>query len=166
MTSLPPTVGVGFKPCHFSALMAARGPVDWVEVHAENYLMDGGSVRAQLEELRSHFPVSLHGVGLSLGGEAPPDKTHLQSLARLIAWVKPAQFSEHLAWSRHDGVFANDLLPVAYDAETQARLIAHIDEVQQVLGRQILIENPSLYLRSTQQGRIARRWKPTFYPLW
>ena len=98
-----------------------------VEVHAENYLMAGGPMRAQLFDLRAHMPVSLHGVGLSLGGEVPPDKTHLMRLRALIDEVAPAQFSEHLAWSMHGGVFANDLLPVTYTKDTKARVAAHID---------------------------------------
>lgn len=146
MSALPCAVGVGFKPYHMTELLAAPGPVGWVEVHAENYLMAGGSLRAQLLELRAHMPVSLHGVGLSLGGETPPDEAHLVRLRELIDALQPAQFSEHLAWSRHGGVFANDLLPLAYTPDALARVAAHIDHVQQRLGQQILIENPSLYL--------------------
>lgn len=155
MTALPCAIGVGFKPCHFEPLREVPGPVNWVEVHAENYLMAGGAMRAQLFELRAHMPVSLHGVGLSLGGETPPDKTHLMRLRRLIDDVKPAQFSEHLAWSIHDGVFANDLLPVAYTKDTKARVAAHIDATQQALGQKILIENPSLYLAFEGQDSAA-----------
>lgn len=150
MTDLPCAIGVGFKPHHFGDLMASKGPVRWAEVHAENYLMDGGSMRAQLFELRSHMPISLHGVGLSLGGEQAPDATHLARLRRLIEEVKPAQFSEHLAWSMHtsdaQATFANDLLPVVYSREALARVSANIEATQQALGQRILIENPSLYL--------------------
>ena len=145
MTALPCAIGVGFKPCHFDPLTAAPTPVSWVEVHAENYLMAGGAMRAQLFELRAHMPVSLHGVGLSLGGETPPDRAHLMRLRGLMEALRPAQFSEHLAWSTHDGVYANDLLPLAYDAANLARVCGHIDAAQQALGQKILIENPSLY---------------------
>lgn len=155
MPALPCAIGVGFKPCHFDCLSEAPGPVTWVEVHAENYLMAGGGMRAQLFELRAHMPVSLHGVGLSLGGETPPDKAHLMRLRHLIDEIKPAQFSEHLAWSMHGGVFANDLLPVAYTKDTQARVAAHIDAAQQALGQKILIENPSLYLAYDGQDSAA-----------
>lgn len=155
MTALPRAIGVGFKPCHFTELLDAPIPVSWVEVHAENYLMDGGAMRAQLFELRAHMPVSLHGVGLSLGGETPPDKAHLARLRGLCDALKPAQFSEHLAWSMHGGVFANDLLPVAYTKDTQARVAAHIDAAQQALGQRILIENPSLYLAFDGQDSAA-----------
>ncbi len=110
-------------------------------------------MRAQLFELRLQFPVSLHGVGLSLGGEDAPDAQHLQRLRTLSDELKPAQFSEHLAWSQHNAsegvVFANDLLPVAYDDPTLSRVAAHIDTAQQALGQRILIENPSLYLAMT-----------------
>ncbi len=150
MTNLPCTVGVGFKPCHFADLLASKGQVGWAEVHAENYLMDGGSMRAQLFELRSHMPISLHGVGLSLGGTSAPDADHLARLRRLIDELQPAQFSEHLAWSMHSAngqaTFANDLLPVVYSQEALARVSANIEAAQQALGHRILIENPSLYL--------------------
>lgn len=145
MSALPCAIGVGFKPCHFDALTAPPTQVSWVEVHAENYLMAGGAMRAQLFDLRAHMPVSLHGVGLSLGGESPPDKAHLMRLRGLMEALRPAQFSEHLAWSMHDGIYANDLLPLAYDRATLARVSAHIDATQQALGQKILIENPSLY---------------------
>ena len=158
MTDLPGAIGVGFKPCHFPHLLASQGPVRWAEVHAENYLMEGGSMRAQLFELRSYMPISLHGVGLSLGGAQKPDAAHLARLRGLIDELKPAQFSEHLPWSTHDwegnaasssGLapsFANDLLPVVYSPETLARVAANIDAAQQALGHKVLIENPSLYL--------------------
>ena len=155
MTALPCAIGVGFKPCHFTELLAAPTPVSFVEVHAENYLMPGGGLRAQLFELRAHMPVSLHGVGLSLGGETRPDKAHLAQLRQLIDTLQPAQFSEHLAWSMHGGVFANDLLPIAYTEQTLARVTAHIDQAQQALGQQILIENPSLYLAFEGQDSAA-----------
>ena len=150
MIDLPCALGVGFKPCHFADLLASNGAVQWAEVHAENYLMDGGSMRAQLFELRSHMPISLHGVGLSLGGAQAPDAAHLARLRQLIDELKPAQFSEHLAWSMHghgaQASFANDLLPVVYSREALARVSDNIDAAQQALGQRILIENPSLYL--------------------
>lgn len=155
MAALPDAIGVGFKPCHFTELMGAAAPVSWVEVHAENYLMAGGRMRMQLFDMRQLMPVSVHGVGLSLGGEALPDAAHLDRLAGLLDWLQPAQFSEHLAWSMHSGVFANDLLPVPYTAETLTRVAQHIDIVQQRLGRRILIENPSLYLAFDGQDSAA-----------
>lgn len=99
-----------------------------------------------LARIRARYPLSLHGVGLSLGGEAPPDEAHLDRLARLIARYEPASFSEHLAWSTHGECFLNDLLPVAYDAPTLARVCRHVDRVQERLGLRMLLENPSTYV--------------------
>lgn len=143
---LPQGVGVGYKPQHFQALCDDPGPVTWLEIHAENYMGDGGRPLAQLRHLSARFPVSVHGVGLSIGGEGPLDPEHLSRLKRLVDWLNPASFSEHLAWSTHDGAFLNDLLPLPYTAETRDQVAAHIDQVQQTLGRQMLLENPSSYL--------------------
>lgn len=143
---LPPRPGVGFKSAHFTALIDDPGPVAWLEIHAENYMGDGGRPLAQLDHLAAMFPISVHGVGLSIGGEAPLDTGHLARLRRLIDRVNPAAFSEHLAWSTHDGAYLNDLLPLPYTAETLARVCDHIDHVQNALGRRMLLENPSSYL--------------------
>lgn len=143
---LPAATGVGYKPQHFAAILDDPGAVRWLEIHAENYLGDGGRPLAQLRHLAERFPISVHGVGLSIGGEAPLDRDHLARLARLLGWLKPASFSEHLAWSTHDGHFLNDLLPLPYTDRTLARVVDHIDEVQEVLGRRMLLENPSTYL--------------------
>jgi uncharacterized protein len=143
---LPARPGVGYKPQHFEALMAAPNPVGWLEIHAENYMGDGGRPLAQLRHLAERFPISVHGVGLSIGGEGPLDADHLLRLKRLCDWLNPASFSEHLAWSTHDGAYLNDLLPLPYTATTLARVANHIDEVQEVLGRPMLLENPSSYV--------------------
>lgn len=143
---LPRTIGVGFKSNHFTDILDAPGHVGWVEVHAENYMGAGGVPRAQLSALRQYFPISVHGVGLALGGAKPPDLTHLARLRGLIDWIKPAQISEHIAWTGADGAFLNDLLPVDYSQDSLTRLCAHIDQAQQFLGRKMLIENPSSYL--------------------
>jgi uncharacterized protein (UPF0276 family) len=145
-TGLPARAGVGFKPRHFDELQADLAPPGFVEVHAENYMGAGGVPHAQLTALRQRMPLSLHGVGLSLGSEAPPDPLHLDRLATLIARYQPAAFSEHLAWSTHDGRFFNDLLPLRYDTQTLLRVCAHIHQVQERLELQILLENPSTYL--------------------
>lgn len=145
-TGLPARAGVGFKPRHFDELQADFAPPGFVEVHAENYMGAGGVPHAQLTALRERLPLSLHGVGLSLGSEAPPDSLHLDRLATLIARYQPASFSEHLAWSTHDGRFFNDLLPLCYDTQTLSRVCAHIDQVQERLKLRILLENPSTYL--------------------
>lgn len=146
---LPAAPGVGFKAQHFGQIMTHPGAVRWVEVHAENYMGDGGRPRAQLAALAERFPISVHGVGLSIGGEDPLDRAHLARLKALIDWISPARFSEHLAWSSHGGTYFNDLLPLPYTPLTLDRVAAHIDEVQQVLGRQMLLENPSTYLAFT-----------------
>ncbi len=144
--ALPTAVGVGYKPQHYADLMADPGPVEWLEIHAENYMGAGGRPIAQLRELSDRFAVSVHGVGLSIGGEGRLDPNHLARLSHLVGWLKPASFSEHLAWSTHAGAFFNDLLPLPYTADTLTRVADHIDEVQDALGRPMLLENPSSYL--------------------
>lgn len=143
---LPNTPGVGYKPQHFNDIMADPGPVSWIEVHAENYMGDGGRPLAQLRALCEKFALSVHGVGLSIGGEGPLDTDHLARLKKLCDWANPASFSEHLAWSTHGAEFLNDLLPLPYTETTLAHVARHIDQVQDVLGRQMLLENPSSYL--------------------
>ena len=143
---LPAAPGVGYKPQHFSDILEDAAPVGWLEIHAENYMGDGGRPLAQLRHLSERFPISVHGVGLSIGGEGPLDPDHLARLKHLVGWLNPASFSEHLAWSTHDSHFLNDLLPLPYTEKTLARVADHIDQVQEVLGRQMLLENPSSYL--------------------
>lgn len=155
--ALPPRPGVGYKPQHFAAILQDPGPVGWLEIHAENYMGDGGRPIAQLRHLAERFAISVHGVGLSIGGEGPLDRDHLGRLKTLCDWLQPASFSEHLAWSTHDGAFLNDLLPLPYTAATLARVAAHVDEVQDRLGRRMLLENPSTYLdfAETDMDEIA-----------
>ncbi len=163
--TLPTAPGIGYKARHFSALMADPDPVQWLEIHAENYMGEGGRPIAQLRRLSERFPISVHGVGLSIGGEGRLDPDHLARLKLLCDWLNPASFSEHLAWSTHVGHFFNDLLPLPYTDATLARICAHIDEVQEVLGRRMLLENPSSYLAFAEStlsepeflGTIARR---------
>ncbi|MGV6811605.1 MAG: MNIO family bufferin maturase [Brevirhabdus sp.] len=139
-------VGVGYKPQHFSEIIEDARPVSWLEIHAENYMSDGGRQMAQLRHLAERFPISCHGVGLSIGGEMALDADHLARLKRLVDWLNPALFSEHLAWSTHDTAFYNDLLPLPYTNTTIARVADHIDQLQNTIGRQMLLENPSTYL--------------------
>ena len=143
---LPHSPGVGYKPQHFTDLMNEPGPVEWIEVHAENYMGDGGRPLAQLSALSERFALSVHGVGLSIGGEDPLDTEHLQRLRRLCDRMQPASFSEHLAWSTHGAEFLNDLLPLPYTQSTLDRVCSHVAQVQDVLGRPMLLENPSSYL--------------------
>lgn len=144
--ALPKTAGVGFKSAHFDDL-ATPGAVGWLEIHAENYMLEGGPRMAMLRDLAKRFAISVHGVGLSIGGTGALDRDHLARLRHLVDWLNPASFSEHLAWSTHEGAYFNDLLPLPYTAETLATVCAHVDQVQQVLGRKMLLENPSSYLR-------------------
>lgn len=146
MQRLPAAPGVGYKPQHYAEILDQPGPVGWLEIHAENYMGDGGRPLAQLRHLSERFPISVHGVGLSIGGEGPLDAEHLARLENLVGWLNPASFSEHLAWSTHDSQFLNDLLPLPYTDATLARIYDHIDQVQQAVGRQMLLENPSSYL--------------------
>ncbi|MDP3083809.1 MAG: DUF692 domain-containing protein [Rubrivivax sp.] len=143
---LPARAGVGLKPEHYRAVLAERPDIGFFEVHAENYMVNGGPFHHFLGRIREHYPLSLHGVGLSIGAEAPPDEAHLARLAGLIDRYAPATFSEHLAWSSHGGVFLNDLLPLPYDRQTLDRVCDHIDRVQERLGLRMLLENPSTYV--------------------
>ena len=143
---LPRRAGVGFKPEHFSAINAERQPVGFFEVHAENYMGAGGPPHAQLGRLREDYALSIHGVGLSIGSMQPLDTAHLARLKMVCDRYEPESFSEHLAWSSHDSVFLNDLLPLPYTEATLVRVADHIDEVQTVLKRQMLLENPATYL--------------------
>tara|TARA_R110002049_G_scaffold23781_6_gene84769 strand:- start:152693 stop:153541 length:849 start_codon:yes stop_codon:yes gene_type:complete len=144
--ALPNAPGVGYKPQHFNALMQDAGPVEWVEVHAENYMGDGGRPQAQLNALSERFALSIHGVGLSIGGQGLLNRDHLARLKQLCDRMQPASFSEHLAWSTHGAEYLNDLLPLPYTKDTLALVAEHIDQVQNTLGRQMLLENPSSYL--------------------
>ena len=143
---LPAQAGAGFKSQHLQDWLADANPPAFFEVHAENYMGDGGAPHAWLSRMRAERALSLHGVGLSLGGTSAPDSTHLDRLSRLIERYQPASFSEHLAWSTHDGRFYSDLLPLAYDAGSLDRVCEHIDQVQSRLGLRMLLENPSSYL--------------------
>ena len=141
-----PTVGIGFKPEHFDA--ALRSPADglWFEVHPENYMVAGGARSAVLSAISEARPISLHGVGLSLAGAADPDPSHLRRLRALVDRHAPFLVSEHLAWSRLGDTCFPDLLPFPRTTEALGRIADNIDQVQQGLGRTILIENPSLYI--------------------
>jgi uncharacterized protein (UPF0276 family) len=142
----PASAGVGFKPVHAQDVLDGKHTITWFEVHAENYMGRGGPPLRLLERLRERFPLSIHGVGLSIGSAWPLDCRHLAGLRRLVDRFQPAFFSEHLAWSTHDGTFLNDLLPLPYNGQTLARVCEHIDDVQETLRVPILLENPSTYV--------------------
>lgn len=150
LTTLPAKAGVGYKPCHFDGIAANPGPVAWFEIHAENYMGDGGKPHAELRTLREKYAISCHGVGLSIGSEGPLDKDHLARLKHLVGWLEPASFSEHLAWSTHDTGYYNDLLPVPYTQKTADVVVAHINQVQDTVNRRMLLENPSSYVAFAQ----------------
>jgi len=143
---IPPRGGVGLKAEHYRTILETLPDIGFFEVHAENYMGAGGPPHRYLSAIRERYPLSLHGVGLSIGADRPLDEDHLQRLKRLIERYRPGLFSEHLAWSSHDTGFLNDLLPVPYTTETLVRVADHIDQVQSTLGRQMLLENPSTYL--------------------
>jgi uncharacterized protein (UPF0276 family) len=139
-------VGTSFKHEHVQAILADEKRDGFFEVHAENYMGAGGAPHAALSQIRHDYPVSLHGVCMSIGGPQPLDETHLGRFKALVDRYEPALVSEHLAWSTHGTTYFNDLLPLPYTAETLARVADHIDQVQETLGRQLLLENPSTYL--------------------
>ena len=147
MPSLPLTgAGIGLRTPHVRQVRDERPAVPWLEVHSENYYADGGPALAALLRIRADYPLSLHGVGMSLGSTDPLDRTHLGKLARLIARTEPALVSEHLCWSGVGGRALNDLLPLPYTEEALAHVCARVAEVQDFLGRELLVENVSSYL--------------------
>ncbi|MCT4497464.1 DUF692 domain-containing protein [Pseudomonas sivasensis] len=144
---LPCRAGLGLKSEHFTEVLQTLPDVGFFEIHAENYMVAGGPFHHYLGLIRQQYSLSLHGVGLSIGGEGPLNREHLARLATLIERYQPHSFSEHLAWSSHGPVFLNDLLPLAYDADTLNRVCEHVDQVQSTLKRPMLLENPSTYLQ-------------------
>ncbi|MBK5197373.1 MAG: DUF692 domain-containing protein [Methyloceanibacter sp.] len=149
---LPARAGVGLKPEYYRDILESAPDIGWFEIHAENYMGEGGAPHHYLRAIRELYPLSLHGVGLSIGGSFALDEEHLARLKELIVRYEPALFSEHLAWSSHDSVYLNDLLPLPYTEETLARVCDHIDEVQEVLGQRMLLENPSTYVAFSEMA--------------
>ncbi len=149
---LPLSVGLGLKSEHFRDVLETKPDIGFFEVHAENYMVAGGPFHHYLGLIREHYPLSLHGVGLSIGTQGALDGEHLGRLAGLIERYQPQAFSEHLAWSSHGPVFLNDLLPLAYDVPTLHRVCDHIDQVQNTLKRPMLLENPATYLEFRQSS--------------
>ena len=142
----PARAGVGLKPEHYHAILDSRPDIGWFEVHAENFMGDGGPPHHFLGLIREHYPLSVHGVGLSIGGQGPLDSAHLARLKQVVDRYQPILFSEHLAWSSHNDVFYNDLLPLPYNDSTLKVVVEHIDQVQSVVGRKMLLENPATYV--------------------
>jgi uncharacterized protein len=149
--------GIGLRPQHHAEFLARRPQIGWVEVHSENYFARGGAQRDTLAEVRANYPLSLHGVGLSLGSTDALNRAHLAALARLEREFEPLLVSEHLAWGSIDGRYMNDLLPLPYTDEALRHTAARVRAVQDVLGRQILIENISSYLE--WHGAESHEWE-------
>lgn len=158
--------GTSLKPEHLDAIFAEEHATGFFEVHAENYMGDGGRPHHALRRIREHYPISLHGVCMSIGGpEKRLDALHLARFANLVERYEPALVSEHLAWSTHDNIFFNDLLPLPYTGETLDRVCSHVSEMQDAIGRPILLENPSTYVQFEEStwaeteflAEIARR---------
>jgi hypothetical protein len=138
--------GTSFKHEHLPAILADGAPDGFFEVHAENYMGAGGPPHRALEQIRRDYPVSLHGVAMSIGGPQSLDRNHLERFRALVERYEPALVSEHLAWSTHETTYFNDLLPLPYTEATLRRVSEHIDEVQQAIRQSILLENPSTYV--------------------
>jgi len=143
----PMQAGIGLRAQHHARIASERPDVGWLEAHSENYFASGGPHRQYIRRIREHYPLSLHGVGLSLGSTDPLNRDHLRRLMSLVEELQPVLVSEHLAWSSVEGRFTNDLLPLPYTEEALRHLALRIQLVQDALGRQILIENVSSYLR-------------------
>lgn len=144
---IPASAGIGLRAAHHADFLEARPDIPWVEVHSENFFADGGRQLQLLDTIRHDYGLSLHGVGLSLGSTDPLDGEHLRRLARLVRRVEPALVSEHVAWGSVAGTFLNDLLPMPCTSEALAQLVSRVGQVQDLLGRQILVENVSSYLQ-------------------
>jgi len=144
---IPAKTGIGLRAPHYRDVLSTKPNLGWLEVHSENYFADGGTPHYYLEQIRSYYPVSFHGVGLSLGSTDPFDQYHLDKLKTLIKRYDPVFVSEHLSWSSLGGRYVNDLLPMPYTEEAMRHMVARVSQVQDYLGKQILIENISSYLQ-------------------
>lgn len=147
LTLSPQVVGVGLRSQHYETVLNSHPQVGWFEVHSENYFSEGGKPFDYLQKIGCEYPLSFHGVGLSLGSADGIDKAHLLKLKKLIGIFSPCLVSEHLSWSSVGGIYAHDLLPLPYTEESLEIVTAHINQAQNTLNRQILIENVSAYLQ-------------------
>lgn len=144
--AIPASAGIGLRAEHYREAMECSPAVGWMEAHSENYFGGGGVALETLEAVRADYPISLHGVGLSLGSVDPLSKEHLARLKKLIQRIEPGLVSEHLSWGSVGGRFLNDLLPLPYTEEARDHLVTRLVQVQDFLGQRLLIENPSSYL--------------------
>ena len=143
---IPAAAGIGLRAPHIARVLAERPPVPWFEVHSENYFGAGGATHAALTRIRSDYPLSLHGVGLSLGSADALDQAHLATLCELVKRYEPALVSDHICWGAVGGVHLNDLLPLPCTEEALALMVSRVQQVQEALGREFLVENVSSYL--------------------
>lgn len=151
-SSLPLAPGIGLRAAHHDRVRAEQPDIAWLEVHTENFL-GGGATPAMLEALRERYAISLHGVGLSLGSADGLDQEHLVRIAALVQRIEPAAVSDHVSWSVTGGVYFNDLLPIPYDEDALAVIVRNVIRFQEAVGRTVMVENPSTYLRHVQSDR-------------
>jgi uncharacterized protein len=151
-SQLPLATGIGLRAAHHERVRAERPDIAWLEVHTENFL-GGGATPAMLETLRERYAISLHGVGLSLGSADGLDEEHLARIATLVRRIEPAAISDHVSWSVTGGVYFNDLLPIPYDEEALSVIVRNVMRFQEAIGRTVMVENPSTYLRHVQSNR-------------
>jgi hypothetical protein len=156
--AIPAQAGIGLRTPHVERILRERPPLAWLEAHSENYFQDGGAQVEKLAQARALYPLSLHGVGLSLGSADPIDIGHLRKLDRLVRWSEPAFVSEHLSWASIGGEHFNDLLPLPYTEEALRLMVARVAQVQDFIGRRILIENVSSYLRFEVGSTQLKEW--------
>jgi uncharacterized protein (UPF0276 family) len=151
-SQLPVATGIGLRAVHHERVRADQPDIAWLEVHTENFL-GGGATPAMLEALRERYAISLHGVGLSLGSAEGLDEEHLARIAALARRIEPAAVSDHVSWSVTGGVYFNDLLPIPYDDDALAIIVRNVTRFQEAIGRMVMVENPSTYLRHVQSDR-------------
>ncbi len=149
--------GLGLRTEHYEAVLNESHAIDWLEVTTENYLGAGGKPLHYLERIRARFPLVLHGVSLSIGSTDPPDREYLAKVRALAQRVEPAWISDHLCWTGVEGHNVHDLLPLPYTEEALTTVVAHIGEVQDLLGRQLVLENVSSYL--AYQASEMQEWE-------
>jgi uncharacterized protein len=149
---LPVASGIGLRAAHHERMRGEQPAIAWLEVHTENFL-GGGATPSTLDALRERYAISLHGVGLSLGSAEGLDEEHLARIAALVRRLEPAAISDHVSWSVTGGVYFNDLLPIPYDEEALSVIVRNVMRFQEAIGRPVMVENPSTYLRHAQSDR-------------
>lgn len=157
--NLPKRAGIGLRHQHYQDLLNIKPDVGFLEVHPENYFSEGGASHYYLKQARENYPISLHGVGLSLGSYEEPDVQHMKSIKRLVELYDPAMVSEHISWNTTGSVYLNDLLPLPYTEEALQVLARNVGIFQDYLGCQVLLENPSAYLKYNIENTMD---EPTF----